>query len=63
MKVDTARIYEGERLWIEIDGFHFDSDDYPSTKDTIQALINYVEGGMEKGVKLKRFTQTKGATV
>lgn len=49
MKVDTARIYEDERLWIEIDGFHFDSDDYPSTKDTIQALINYVEGGIKKG--------------
>ncbi len=49
MKVDTAMIYEKERLFIEIDGFHFDSDDYPSTKDTIQALINYVEGGIKKG--------------
>ncbi len=49
MKVDTARIYAGERLWIEMDGFHFDSDDYPSTKDTIQALINYAESEIKKG--------------
>lgn len=49
MKVDTARIYEDERLWIEIDGFHFDSDDYFSTKETIQALVNYVEEATKKG--------------
>lgn len=49
MKVDTARIYEDERLWIEIDGFHFDSDDYFSTKETIQALVNYVEEATKNG--------------
>ena len=44
MKVTKADISEeGESLIIEIDGRRFDSDDYPSTKNTIQSLVNYVE--------------------
>jgi len=42
MKVDTAEIW-GNKIFIEVDGIHFDSDDYKTVKETIQAVINYVE--------------------
>lgn len=51
MKVDTALIHEGQVLFVEIDGQHFDGDDYPSTQDTIQAIVNYVEEQAKRGTR------------
>lgn len=51
MKVDTAIIHEGQVLFVEIDGQHFDGDDYPSAKYTLQAIIDYVIQQVQRGTR------------
>jgi len=58
LRVDTFEIRDEEgdlieykiHLFAEIDGFHYDSDDYDSLEEFLQAIVNYGYDNGKRGL-------------
>ena len=51
MQVDKVVIYDDEVSFVEVDGQEFHGDDYTSTREALQAIINYVEHQALRGIQ------------